>query len=258
MYFVDRLLKDYADLKIQDALHYEKFNRYSFVYNSCAIEGSTLTEQDTILLLDEDIVSPKSSFHDHLMAMDHYQALLFVEAKAKERAPITLSFIQEIASLVMKNTGVIRNPGGVGMTNESKGDLRKVSVSAGSGGKPYMDPKSIPQAMDKFCSGLQDQMTKVETVEERLQLSFDAHFDFESIHPFTDGNGRTGRLVMVYIQLYFGLPPLIISNYWKSEYIQALIDSRNDRNDLMPIRSFLFKQYSWKILQEIKRFEEFS
>jgi len=243
---VERLLKKYIDLKSSFPIDYEKFNMFSLIFNSCAIEGSTLNEQDTVRLLEEDFFSIGSSIEDCLMVKDHYDALLFVIEKAKEKVPITVSFIQEIESRVMKNTGTLYHPGGTLEFDETKGDLRKISVSSGYGGKSYMNPKSVPEAMKKLAYSVQENMNKAKTIMDQLLASFDAHFYFENIHPFTDGNGRTGRLLMTYIQLYFDLPPLIIRKELKDEYIQALIDSRNDRNDLTPIRDFLFRQFLYK------------
>ena len=92
-------------------------------------------------------------------------------------------------------------------------------------------------------------------VNEQLNLSFDAHFNLVSIHPFYDGNGRTSRLLMNYIQRFFELPLAIVFNESKADYIQALIDARA-KNDLEIFRSFMRDEYAKYLLSEIQKFEE--
>jgi len=252
---IQDLLEEYKAMNFDQALNHEKFNLYSIVHHSTAIEGSSLSELETSLLLDEGVVSAKRSFHDHLTVKDHYEALLFTFAQARKKESVTVSLLQEIAGLVMKNTGrEIKAYGGKDF-DESRGELRTISVTAGAGDASYLKPERVPDAFKSLCTGINTALTRALTVEEQILLSFDAHFNFETIHPFGDGNGRTGRLLMNYIQVYFGLPPAIIRKENKSAYIAALIASR-EQNDLEPIRAFLFKEYSDQLRTEIDRFKE--
>ena len=85
-------------------------------------------------------------------------------------------------------------------------------------------------------------------------FSFDAHFDLVSTHPFYDGNGRTSRLLMNYIQLYYQLPMAIVFTEDKADYIQALEDSRN-KESLIPFRDFMNAQYGKFLSREIQNFK---
>lgn len=102
-----------------------------FVHHSATIEGSTLTEVETQLLLDENL-TPKGKPLDHsLMVSDHYYALKFILEPVNLSRKITPQFIQEINAQVMKRTGPIVNTA-LGTVDTSKGELRKSNVSAGN------------------------------------------------------------------------------------------------------------------------------
>lgn len=89
----------------------------------------------------------------------------------------------------------------------------------------------------------------------KINLSFDAHFNLVSIHPFYDGNRRTSRLLMNYIQAYYGLPLAIVHSESKAEYIEALITTRQ-KNDINIFRNFMQGEYARLLSSEIKKFEE--
>ena len=107
----------------------------------------------------------------------------------------------------------------------------------------------------KLVDQLNPSMKKNSVIEEQLTLSFDAHFELVSIHPFYDGNGRTSRLLMNYIQHFYQLPMGIVFKQDKAEYIQALEDSRN-KESLELFRKFMFEQYSKYLRREIKNFKK--
>lgn len=103
------LWKRYKDLNLQDVLDHEKFNDYSIVYHSTSIEGSTLTEVETRLLLEEDITPKGKPLLHSLMVKDHYAALRHVLESTTAKKAIALEFIQDINARVMKNTGSVYN-----------------------------------------------------------------------------------------------------------------------------------------------------
>jgi len=87
-----------------------------------------------------------------------------------------------------------------------------------------------------------------------LELSFDAHFDLVSIHPFYDGNGRTSRLLMNYIQLHYNLPMSVVFKEDKADYITALEETRNNE-DLKAFRDFMTDQYIKFLNQEMQNYK---
>ena len=93
------------------------------------------------------------------------------------------------------------------------------------------------------------------SIADQLQLSFDAHYSLVSIHPFYDGNGRTSRLLMNYIQAFYNLPLAIVHQQSKVEYIQALIDTR-ESEDMGIFRSFMGSEYTRLLEMEIEKFQE--
>ena len=98
-------------------------------------------------------------------------------------------------------------------------------------------------------------MRNTNSVTDQINFSFDAHFNLVSIHPFYDGNGRTSRLLMNYIQAYYNLPLAIVQSDAKAEYIQALIDTR-EKDNINIFRKFMAAGYAKLLENEIKNFEE--
>src|SRR5260221_11408479 len=124
------LLSHYNELNLEDVLGHERFNEYGIVHHSSSIEGSTLTEVETRLLLEEDITPKGKPLTHSLMVKDHYTALRYVLQAAAAKKAISVDFIQQINALVMKNTGSIYNTV-LGEIDATKGMFRKGNVSAG-------------------------------------------------------------------------------------------------------------------------------
>ncbi len=246
------LIKRYKSLGIGDVIDHEKFNLISIVHHSTRIEGSTLNEIEAQVLINEGLTPKGKPMHDSLMVTDYYAALLFTLASAKEKRLVTTSLIQEINALVVKNTGKVYNTV-FGIIDSTTGAFRKGNVSAGSTYFPNYD--KVESLTDEMTGKITELMRGTNAVSDQVNLSFDAHFNLVSIHPFYDGNGRTSRLLMNYIQAYYNLPLAIVNSDAKTEYIQALISTR-EKNDVAIFRKFMAAEYAKLLEDEIKRFEE--
>ncbi|MEE0914988.1 MAG: Fic family protein, partial [Alistipes sp.] len=131
----------------------------------------------------------------------------------------------------------------LGDFSSAKGELRLLNVTAGVGGRSYMNYSKVPTKLTEFCSQLNADRKKAEnkSITELYKLSFDAHFNLVTIHPWADGNGRMARLVMNMLQFEFGLIPTKILKEDKEEYIKALVTTRED-DDLDIFRGFMTSQ----------------
>ena len=249
---MESLILKYKSLGISDVLHYEKFNLISISHHSTKIEGSTLTELETQILLDDGLTPKGKPVNDTLMVTDHFKALHFIIDKAKNETPVSVELIKEINSYVMKSTGGVYNTI-LGEIDASKGMFKKGNVTAGSSYFPNYD--KVERLTNELVMFINKQINSDLSVDEKLNLSFNAHFNLVSIHPFYDGNGRTSRLLMNYIQAFYNLPLAIVNSEDKQEYIQALIDTR-EKEDIGIFRNFMKNQYEQYLLSEIKKFED--
>ncbi len=249
---IEILINEYNSLQLHNIIDYDKFNEYAITHHSTAIEGSTLTENETRLLLDEDMTPKGKPLTHSLMVKDHYNALQFVLQKAKEDAPLTVEFIQQINALVMKQTGAVYNTP-LGTVDASKGEWRKGNVSAG--GFYFINYDKVPSYTKSLIEKIAKNKVEVSTLQQKLELSFAAHFDLVSIHPFYDGNGRTSRLLMNYLQATLSLPLAIVYKEDKADYFTALQTARKEES-LQPFYLFMFNQYTQFLQQAIRLFKE--
>lgn len=244
----------YDSLGIKEAIDHDKFYLYSIIAHSTAIEGSTLSELDTQLLLDEGITAKGKPLVHHLMNTDLKAAYDFALEAAKNRIWITPDFLKKLNRYVMKSTGSKVNSA-AGTFDSSKGDFRLCSVTAGAGGESYMNYLKVSKYVADLCAELNDRMGIVESMEDIYNLSFDAHLNLVTIHPWVDGNGRTSRLLMNYIQYYKGVIPTKINSEDKADYIQALIDSRQKESPI-PFRKFMADQLLKTLKEETGNYKK--
>ncbi len=247
------LIEKFQSLNLSAIIDFDKFRDYAITHHSTTIEGSTLTETETRLLLDEGITPAGKPLLHSLMVQDHYNAMLFITEKVKDKIAITTEFIQQINAAVMKQTGSIYQTV-FGELDATKGVFRKGNVSAGN--TYFVGYEKVDGLVKKLCEGINEKIIAVNTVTEKLLICFDAHFDLVTIHPFYDGNGRTSRLLMNYLQLHFNLPLSIVFKEDKAAYFEALQQTRKDE-DINIFRLFMFAQYAKYLQQEIEKFEKF-
>lgn len=226
-----KLLKQHKELGISEQIDYDKFYLYSIITHSTAIEGSTVTEVEAQLLFDEGITSSKRTMVEQMMNLDLKVAYEYGMQWIRKHDPITVEWLVTLASKVMARTGSeYHSPGGD--FDASKGELRKLNVTAGIGGKSYMSYLKVPMKLQAFCEELNRRRSEIDPsdIAAVYELSFWAHFELVTIHPWADGNGRTCRLLMNLLQMEYGVLPTKVLKEDKAEYIQALIDTREEED----------------------------
>ncbi len=253
--FLD-ILEEHRKLGFQEQIDYEKFYLYSIVTHSTAIEGSTMTEVENQLLFDEGITAKGKNIIEQNMNLDLKDAYEQSMEMAKEHAPFSIDMLKQLSSIVMRRTGATYNTL-AGTFDSSRGDLRLVNVTAGQGGKSYMNYLKVPQRLKEFCEEMnerREQLLKQPDVYEQYKLSFDAHLKLVTIHPWVDGNGRMSRLVMNHLQNEFGLVPNKVLKEDKAEYINALVKSREVESSV-PFQDFMFQEHAKNLRLEIENYK---
>ena len=212
--WVEKIRKHIPDpvglLKKDPAIR-EKFF-LSMTYNSNAIEGSRMTLKETEMAVEGKRVRGKELF-EVLEAINHHNALIYMLECVKPGFKITEEFILNIHAIVMYN-----------FNNKLPGKYRTGYVNLTNTEKPLPSAQQVPVKM-RFLSKDLNNYGK----ELLKKISHD-HYEFESIHPFFDGNGRVGRILMNAQLLSKGYPPAIIEIEDRYKYYLAL--SKADIGDL--------------------------
>ena len=253
---LEELVGRYRALGIDQQLDYDKFYLYSIITHSTAIEGSTITELENQIMFDNGIALKGKSLIEQNMNLDlkaaYERALIF----ARQHSDVTVERLKELSALTMKNTGSVYHTM-LGDFSSADGDLRLLNVTAGVGGKSYMSFNKVPTRLTEFCNDLniKRHISSKMDMRELYDMSFDAHFNLVTIHPWADGNGRMARLMMNWLQFEYGLVPSRIFADDKEEYIKALVDTRESEN-LNVFRNFMTETMIRHLTNDIAAFEE--
>ena len=162
-------------------------------YNSNAIEGNSLTLRETALVLQEGITIAKKPLRDHLEAIGHRDAFQYVLQLVDAQEALTEKTIKDIHSLVLMHD------------QANKGIYRLEVMIMGADYQPP-EPFLVPVQMEQLIADYPGMKESLHIVEAVAAL----HVRFESIHPFIDGNGRTGRLLLNFELMKAGLLPVNI------------------------------------------------
>ncbi|ADV43002.1 Fic family protein [Bacteroides helcogenes] len=249
---IERLYQEFQKLGISEAVDYEKYYLYSLITHSTALEGSTLTEMDTQLLFDEGVTAKGKPLVYHLMNEDLKKAYELAKEESERSVVITSAFLQQLNSTLMRTTGSMHHVMG-GSFDSSKGEYRLCGVTAGVGGRSYMNYQKVAAKVEELCSILQERQDTIGTFREQYELSFNAHFNLVTIHPWVDGNGRMARLLMNYIQFCYHLFPTKIFKEDREEYILSLRQSQEEETN-QPFLDFMAMQLKKSLTLETERF----
>ena len=250
------ILEEHNKLGFQKQIDYNKYYLYSIVTHSTAIEGSTMTEVDNQLLFDEGLTAKGKNIIEQNMNLDLKAAYERSMELAEGHTPFSIGILKHLASLVMRRTGGEVN-GLAGSFDSSRGDLRLVNVTAGAGGKTYMNFQKVPYKLEDFCREVNERRKELledPDIYEQYKLSFIAHLKLVTIHPWVDGNGRMARLIMNHLQHEFGLVPSKVLKENKGDYIEALKKSQEEESEV-PFLAFMFEEHGRNLLKEIENYK---
>lgn len=251
---LQQLVERYRQLGIDQQIDYDKFYLYSLITHSTAIEGSTITEVENQIMFDHGVSIKGKSLEEQSMNLDLKVAYEKAIEYAKNHTPITIDLLVTLSALLMKNTGKEYKTA-LGDFSSARGELRLLNVTAGIGGQSYMSYNKVPAKLEEFCRQLNVDRHKAfeMSIDELYRLTFDAHYNLVTIHPWADGNGRMARLVMNMLQFEFGLIPAKILNDDKEEYIKSLIATREEE-DLKIFSDFMTTMMEKNLADEIEAY----
>lgn len=194
--------------------------------HSTMIEGSRVTvlEAFDFLLGAAPTLGPGKPLAGYDMLGDHARALDLALQRADARQLPGPALLRELAAAVMQSTGRPTNTA-LGTVDPTQGDLRRGNVFI-VGASSFPNAQKVPTLVAALTGELRERMLMAGTLREQLELAFEAHQRLVSIHPFNDGNGRTSRLLMNYVQRYYGQPLTIVFREDRREYFAALEQSR--------------------------------
>ena len=175
-----------------------------FTYNSNAIEGNTLTLKETAMVL-EGMTIDRKPLKDHLEAVGHRDAFLYVEEIARQELPLSEFVIKSIHSLVLMDQP------------EDKGVFRRIPVRIMGAFAEPVQPYLIEPKITELLAADEQRRETMKPIERIARF----HLEFEGIHPFIDGNGRTGRLIMNLDLIRCSYPPINVKYTDRKKYYDA-------------------------------------
>ena len=176
-------------------------------HHSTAIEGNTLTQAETISILIHNFIPRDMSEREYYEVKNYRKAFnTLLEADRK----ITTELIKKYNKDIMENLH--------DLNGKFKTTQNLILGAEFEPTKPYL----VPFEIEDWCNNLSYRLDNAKTNEEKVEIIMDQHIKFEKIHPFNDGNGRTGRLLIIHGCLKEDLEPIIIPKEEKGKYINLL------------------------------------
>lgn len=186
-------------------------------YNSNAIEGSTLTLRETSMILQEGVTIAEKPIKEHLEAIGHKDAFEYIIELTDRNTALSERVIKDIHSLVLM------------ADRENRGVYRRVPVMILGAEHEPPQPYLVPKLMEELILEYNEELNATEIIEAVALL----HLKFESIHPFVDGNGRTGRLLLNFELMKNGLLPISIKFTDRAKYYDCFDDYRKNGTEDM-------------------------
>jgi len=180
--------------------------RIFLTYHSNAIEGNTLTLHETQMVIDYGITVHGHPLREYLEATNHAEAYLYVTGLVEKGERISGETILALHSLVMDKI------------LEANGQFRNVPVYIRGSNMTPPSAREVERLMREWVVWLYDEGLQYDPIT-RATI---AHRGFEAVHPFVDGNGRVGRLLLNLLLMQEGYPPALLLNDWRARYIHGL------------------------------------
>lgn len=225
-----------------DREEYTKYNEVLFSTHSCAIEGNSFSVDDTRELKEKGLgmIPAGKTLFEAFEMLDHFEAFEYVIQNAQH--PLDEALLKEINKRVTLHTISYRSPEAI------PGEYTTTDMAAGD--TVFGDHEQLIAKVPKLLESTEKAIASAAVHPMILAARF--HGFYEYLHPFRDGNGRTGRLVSNYILLRSGHPLLIIPSEARQEYISALRMIRTEATDEQLVH-FFFKMAMRRMEDELKQ-----
>lgn len=203
-------------------------------HHSTAIEGNTLTQAQTSSIILNNYI-PQAMNEREFYEVRNYRTLLpFMVECLENKKVLTSKLICEFHNIIMEN--LLYNKGKFKTTQ---------NMIVGAEFETTL-PYQVPIVMQEWCENIYFRFKNTCSENEKLETILESHMHFERIHPFSDGNGRVGRFLMIYSCLEQNLAPIIIPVEQKNRYISIL--QNRDTQDFISMAKELQKRESKKII----------
>jgi len=177
-----------------------------WTYNSNAIEGNTLTMSETKVVLEGITVGGKS-VTEHLEAINHKEAIEYLENLIKDKIDLTEWILKNIHKLILKE-----------IDDDNAGKYRNENVTISGASHIPLNHMIVSELMQKMFAEYEREWYRFHPVVKACLL----HGEFVKIHPFIDGNGRTARLILNFELMKHGYTPIVIKKDSRADYYEAL------------------------------------
>lgn len=206
-------------------------------YHSSGIEGNTISLPQTVsIILEGTLPSSSKSIREFYEIENHKQAFDYLIELLDKNLPLTIAEVKHIHSLL---TDRLQHDKGQFKTQQNaiRGAEFKTATS-----------EETPLLMNQWVDNSNYRLDLANDEQQALEVLADTHIQFERIHPFSDGNGRTGRLILMYLSMKYLGSPIVIRKEWRGQYMEYLGEQNVEA---------LAKLFSESLVFERERMTEF-
>ncbi|MGF0047822.1 Fic family protein [Streptococcus hyointestinalis] len=180
-------------------------------YHSSGIEGNTISLPETVsIILENTLPSNHKSVREFYEIENHKQAFSYLLEQLEQQPPLTMGLIQDFHALLTDRL------------QHDKGQFKSSQNAIVGAEFRTATPSETPLLMSQWADNTNYRLELATSTDELLTVLADTHIQFERIHPFSDGNGRTGRLIIMYLAIRYLGAPIIINKDQRALYMELL------------------------------------
>ncbi len=205
-------------------------------HHSTAIEGNTLTQEEVISILIYNYIPEEMNKREYYEVKNFKKAFEYIDESLQNNKNISIEFIKKLHSIIMDN--ILDNAGEFKKTENIIVGANFVPT------KPYLVQIELKEMLDN----LEFRLINSKCIEEKIEAIISEHIKFEKIHPFSDGNGRIGRLLMMYSCLREEIAPFVITKEEKNKYINLLA-----QEDISQFKKWILELVKFELLNNLAK-----
>ena len=233
-------IKQYPPLKQSSLQRIMEDFAISYTYNSNAIEGNTLTERETYLIIKDNMSIEGKPLNYQMDVVGHQKAFNYIQSLATVKQSLTEETIKEIHRMVLISNA------------EAGGRYRDVDVYISGSDVILPSAEHVPDRMRLLIEQHNTVMQDWHIVRRTAMF----HLLFESVHPFVDGNGRTGRLLINLDLLDNGYPPIDVKLQDRQRYYYCLQAFQGSDENELPMQQMVSEYLEHSLAERLAAVEK--